>query len=129
MMLKTSNSLLGSAQQRKRPLRIGQHAENYCENHRSWRSDITLIVIRGYTETVWGVPCEDISVAWGAQGIRDLSVAKAMEDEQFLELVIGELEKTSVIERKDVISGTFVRVHSGYPACFDAYSRFGDLCT
>jgi hypothetical protein len=53
----------------------------------------------------------------------------ALEDEQFLDLAIDELEKTSLIERKDVISGTLVRAHSGYSVCFDAYGRFGDLRT
>jgi hypothetical protein len=42
-MCSWSSSLLGCAEQRKRRLRIGQHAENYRENHRLWRSDITLI--------------------------------------------------------------------------------------
>jgi protoporphyrinogen oxidase len=33
---------------------------------------------KGYTEKVWGVPCEDISSEWGAQRIKGLSVAKAV---------------------------------------------------
>ncbi len=53
----------------------------------------------------------------------------AMEDQQFLNFAIGELEKIGLIERKDVISGTLVRVPSAYPAYFGAYTQFGDLRT
>ncbi|SEL72053.1 Protoporphyrinogen oxidase [Pseudoxanthomonas sp. GM95] len=31
-----------------------------------------------YTEKVWGVPCEQISAAWGAQRIKSLSITKAV---------------------------------------------------
>lgn len=31
-----------------------------------------------YTEKVWGVPCADISAAWGAQRIKGLSIGKAL---------------------------------------------------
>jgi protoporphyrinogen oxidase len=51
----------------------------------------------------------------------------AMEDEQFLGFAIDELEKIGLIERKDVIGGTLVRVPSAYPAYFGAYNQFGDL--
>jgi protoporphyrinogen oxidase len=51
----------------------------------------------------------------------------AMEDEQFLDFAIGELEKIGLIERKDVIDGTLVRVPSAYPAYFGTYNQFGDL--
>jgi protoporphyrinogen oxidase len=50
-----------------------------------------------------------------------------MEDRQFLDFAIGELEKIGLIERKDVIDGTLVRVPSAYPAYFGAYNQFGDL--
>lgn len=33
---------------------------------------------KDYTEKVWGVPCREISAAWGAQRIKGLSVAKAV---------------------------------------------------
>jgi protoporphyrinogen oxidase len=50
-----------------------------------------------------------------------------MDDEQFLEFAAGELEKIGLIERKDVIGGTLIRVPNAYPAYFGAYSQFGDL--
>ena len=31
-----------------------------------------------YTEKVWGVPCREISAAWGAQRVKSLSIAKAL---------------------------------------------------
>jgi protoporphyrinogen oxidase len=51
----------------------------------------------------------------------------AMEDEQFLDFAVSELEKIGLIERKDVIGGTLVRVPSAYPAYFGTYNQFGDL--
>jgi protoporphyrinogen oxidase len=51
----------------------------------------------------------------------------AMKNEQFLDFATGELEKIGLIERKDVISGTLVRVPSAYPAYFGAYNQFGCL--
>ena len=50
-----------------------------------------------------------------------------MEDGQFLDFAAGELEKIGLIERKDVINGTLVRVPSAYPAYFGAYNQFGYL--
>jgi protoporphyrinogen oxidase len=51
----------------------------------------------------------------------------AMEDEDFLSFAGGELEKIGLIDRKDVIGGTVVRVPGAYPAYFGAYRQFGDL--
>jgi protoporphyrinogen oxidase len=50
-----------------------------------------------------------------------------MEDEEFIEFAAGELEKIGLIERKDVIDGTIVRIPKAYPAYFGAYSQFGTL--
>ena len=50
-----------------------------------------------------------------------------MEDEEFLSFAGGELEKIGLIDRKDVIGGTVVRVPGAYPAYFGAYRQFGDL--
>jgi protoporphyrinogen oxidase len=51
----------------------------------------------------------------------------AMENEHFLDFATGELKKLGLIERKDVIGGTLVRVPSAYPAYFGAYNQFGYL--
>jgi len=50
-----------------------------------------------------------------------------MEDEQFLDFAIAELEKIGLIERKEVIGSTLVRVPRAYPAYFGAYNQFGYL--
>ena len=50
-----------------------------------------------------------------------------MDDGKFLDFAAGELEKIGLIERKDVIGGTLVRVPSAYPAYFGAYNQFGYL--
>jgi protoporphyrinogen oxidase len=50
-----------------------------------------------------------------------------MEDKQFLDFAAGELEKIGLVERKDVIDGTLVRVPRAYPAYFGAFSQFGYL--
>jgi protoporphyrinogen oxidase len=52
-----------------------------------------------------------------------------MEDQQYSDFAIGELAKIGLIERKDVIDGTLVRVSIAYPAYFGSYSQFGDLRT
>lgn len=52
-----------------------------------------------YTEKVWGVPCGEISAAWGAQRIKSLSVTKAIA--HALKKVLGlggKAEQTSLIE-------------------------------
>ena len=52
-----------------------------------------------YTEKVWGVPCNEISAAWGAQRIKSLSVTKAIA--HALKKVLGlggKAEQTSLIE-------------------------------
>jgi protoporphyrinogen oxidase len=52
-----------------------------------------------YTEKVWGVPCGEISAAWGAQRIKSLSILKAITHalKQVLGLG-GKAEQTSLIE-------------------------------
>jgi protoporphyrinogen oxidase len=71
----------------------------------------------------------DPTTVWlGLEYFCDLGdVLWAMENEQFLDFAAGELEKIGLIERKDVISGTLVRVPSAYPAYFGAYNQFGYL--
>jgi protoporphyrinogen oxidase len=50
-----------------------------------------------------------------------------MEDERFLDFAISELDRIGLIERKEVIDGTLVRVPRAYPAYFGTYNQFGDL--
>ena len=48
----------------------------------------------------------------------------AMDDARFIDYAAGELEKIGLIDRKDVIDGTLVRVRKAYPAYFGTYSQF-----
>jgi protoporphyrinogen oxidase len=50
-----------------------------------------------------------------------------MGNERFLDFAAGELDKIGLIDRKDVISSTLVRVPRAYPAYFGAYHQFGNL--
>src|SRR5512142_1656623 len=57
-----------------------------------------------YTEKVWGVPCNQISSEWGAQRVKGLSVAKAIQHalKQLLKKDSSLTQKeteTSLIER------------------------------
>ena len=49
----------------------------------------------------------------------------AMQDGKFLEFAAGELEKIGLIDRRDVLDGTVVRVPKAYPAYFGEYAQFG----
>ena len=52
-----------------------------------------------YTEKVWGVPCGEISAAWGAQRIKSLSITKAvLHALRKIFGVGGKAEQTSLIE-------------------------------
>jgi protoporphyrinogen oxidase len=48
----------------------------------------------------------------------------SMEDGRFIDFAAAELEKIGLIDRRDVIDGTLVRVPKAYPAYFGAYSEF-----
>lgn len=40
--------------------------------------ELYLTFFKSYTEKVWGVPCHEISAAWGAQRIKGLSILKTI---------------------------------------------------
>jgi protoporphyrinogen oxidase len=48
----------------------------------------------------------------------------SMDDERFIDFAAGELQKIGLINRRDVIDGTVVRVPKGYPAYFGVYNEF-----
>ncbi len=54
---------------------------------------------KSYTEKVWGVPCEQISAAWGAQRIKGLSLRKAVE--HFLKKLMQGGKSRGDIKQKD----------------------------
>ncbi len=51
----------------------------------------------------------------------------SMDDSRFVDFAAGELEKIGLIDRRDVIDGTVVRVPKAYPAYFGPYREFGKV--
>ena len=48
-------------------------------------------------------------------------------DEEMAELAAAELAKIGIIERRDVLDSTVLRMPKTYPCYFGTYSRFGEL--
>jgi protoporphyrinogen oxidase len=53
----------------------------------------------------------------------------SMDEGRFVDFAAGELEKIGLIDRRDVIDGTLVRVPKAYPAYFGAYGEFEKVRT
>lgn len=51
----------------------------------------------------------------------------SMDNERFLSFAAAELEKIGLIDRRDVLDGTVVRVPKAYPAYFGSYSQMGSI--
>ncbi len=47
----------------------------------------------------------------------------SMDDARFIDFAAGELEKIGLIDRRDVIDATLMRVRKAYPAYFGAYGE------
>jgi protoporphyrinogen oxidase len=58
------------------PIRDERNLEQFFINR--FGRELYLTFFKSYTEKVWGVPCDQISAAWGAQRIKGLSVFKAL---------------------------------------------------
>jgi protoporphyrinogen oxidase len=51
----------------------------------------------------------------------------SMDNGRFIDFAAAELEKIGLIDRRNVIDGTLVRVPKAYPAYFGAYGEFGKV--
>jgi protoporphyrinogen oxidase len=58
------------------PVRPVRNLEDFMINR--FGDTLYRTFFKTYTEKVWGVPCDGISAAWGAQRIRDVSLGKAL---------------------------------------------------
>ncbi len=58
------------------PIRNEQNLEQFFINR--FGRELYLTFFKSYTEKVWGVPCREISAAWGAQRIKGLSIKKTI---------------------------------------------------
>ncbi len=63
-------------------------------------SELYLTFFKSYTEKVWGVPCESISAAWGAQRIKGLSLRSAISH-FFSTLFSRKTKQSGDIRQKD----------------------------
>jgi protoporphyrinogen oxidase len=61
--------------------------------------ELYLTFFKSYTEKVWGVPCDQISAAWGAQRIKGLSLVSAVT--HFVKKLFSFSRKTGDIRQKD----------------------------
>ncbi len=61
---------------RIKPIRKEKSLEDFFINR--FGKELYKTFFRDYTEKVWGVPCTEISPAWGSQRIKGLSVSKAL---------------------------------------------------
>ncbi len=58
------------------PIKNEQNLEQFFINR--FGRELYLTFFKSYTEKVWGVPCNEISAAWGAQRIKGLSITKTL---------------------------------------------------
>ena len=73
--------------------------------------ELYLTFFKSYTEKVWGVPCDQISAAWGAQRIKGLSLLSAVK--HFLQSLLPKRSKQPDIRQKS--SETSLIEHFLYP--------------
>ncbi len=59
------------------PIKNEQNLEQFFMNR--FGKELYLTFFKSYTEKVWGVPCQEISAAWGAQRIKGLSILKTLQ--------------------------------------------------
>jgi len=59
------------------PIRPEHNLEEFFTNR--FGRELYLTFFKSYTEKVWGVPCQNISAAWGAQRTKGLSIIKTVE--------------------------------------------------
>ena len=79
------------------PIKNEQNLEQFFINR--FGRELYLTFFKSYTEKVWGVPCNEISAAWGAQRIKGLSITKTLV--HFFKQTFGK-KKTANIAQKDV---------------------------
>ena len=58
------------------PIKPEKNLEDFFINR--FGRKLYLQFFKSYTEKVWGVPCSEISSAWGAQRIKGISILKAL---------------------------------------------------
>jgi len=81
------------------PIKNEQNLEQFFMNR--FGRELYLTFFKSYTEKVWGVPCNEISAAWGAQRIKGLSIIKTLQ--HLFKQVVKKKNKTEAdLSQKDV---------------------------
>ena len=80
------------------PIKNEQNLEQFFINR--FGRELYLTFFKSYTEKVWGVPCKEISAAWGAQRIKGLSITKTIA--HVLKKAFAKKEKTTDLSQKKV---------------------------
>jgi len=81
------------------PVKNEQNLEQFFINR--FGRELYLTFFKSYTEKVWGVPCNEISAAWGAQRIKGLSITKTLQ--HLFKQVMKKSSKTQTdLSQKDV---------------------------
>ena len=73
---KTARILVSYLAARIHPRKPEKSLEDFIVN--KFGKELYLLFFKDYTEKVWGVPCHEISAAWGAQRIKGVSLQKAV---------------------------------------------------
>jgi protoporphyrinogen oxidase len=79
------------------PIKPEKSLEDFLINR--FGRELYLTFFKSYTEKVWGVPCNQISAAWGAQRIKGLSLKKAIT--HFFSKVFARKSDPSDIRQKN----------------------------
>jgi protoporphyrinogen oxidase len=74
---RTLGILLSYTKARLAPRKPEQNLEDFFINR--FGDTLYRLFFKDYTEKVWGVPCTQISAEWGAQRIKGISIAKAIQ--------------------------------------------------
>ena len=91
------------------PLRPEKSLEQFLINR--FGRELYLTFFKSYTEKVWGVPCDQISAAWGAQRIKGLSLLSVVG--HFFKRIFSFRNRNVDIFQKD--SQTSLIEHFLYP--------------
>lgn len=81
------------------PIRNEQNLEQFFMNR--FGRELYLTFFKSYTEKVWGVPCNEISAAWGAQRIKGLSIIKTLQH-LFKQVIRKKNKAENDLSQKDV---------------------------
>ncbi|MFP5278038.1 MAG: NAD(P)/FAD-dependent oxidoreductase [Acidobacteriota bacterium] len=96
-LFRTFRILVSYLKAQMQPRRPEKSLQDFLINR--FGRELYLTFFKSYTEKVWGVPCEQISAAWGAQRIKGLSLRKAAA--HFFRKLVAQKGNTGDIRQKE----------------------------